>query len=104
MTSDQARGAGQRAEEPLVVLQTFQKTVTSLEETFAGLLKALDNAEQDPITSALEHLLLLDSAAEATQVLFCVEVYLPVTDGALRLLTARPSRKPLTTLWHKRES
>ena len=89
MTSDQERGEGQRAEEPLVVLQTFQRTVTSLEETFAGLLKALDNAEQDPTTSALEHLLVLDSAAEATQVRFCVEVYIPVTDGALRLLPAR---------------
>ena len=83
MTSNQEQAA-ERAEEPLVVLQTFQETVTSLEETFAGLLKVLDNAKQDPTTSALEHLLLLDSAAEATQVPLFVEVYIPVTDGVLR--------------------
>ena len=53
----------------LIVLQTLQKEVTSLQDTFNGLLEALKNVSQGLPTTTLEHVLVMDSAAEATQVL-----------------------------------
>lgn len=70
MSQEIAEEIGQQ-DQP-ITLATFQKEVVSLEQEFRGLLSALKDADQDLTSSNLEHILLLDSAAEATQVQFTI--------------------------------
>lgn len=52
----------------MVVVATVVSEMANLEQQFAQLLEVVKGGDQDLTTSTLENLLLLDAAAEATQV------------------------------------
>ena len=52
----------------IVVVSDFQEQLVSLEHEFSRALQALKEADEDLTSSTLDHVLLLDSAAELTQV------------------------------------
>ena len=62
-----AEGANQ-PDEAILVLSSFQKEVKSLEDKYQRLLQALCESEAEQDQAALQHLLLLDAAAEETTV------------------------------------
>lgn len=54
--------------EPLLVLSTFQKKLSGLEEKYETLLHALVETESEGASSTLQHVILLESATEDASV------------------------------------
>ena len=69
------------ASEPLVVLSTFQRELTELEAKYQTYLHALSELDVQESNSALQHVILLESATQDVSVQFLLKHRLPAFQG-----------------------